>query len=181
MVKISPSKKERELYDVLTSFWRREGQNFPRHGARFTGKPAYFKHITEATKNLMNKLSLKPDDFDHVVFHSPNGKFPRAVAKNLGFDVEKLKYSLLVEKIGNCYSGSSPISLANTLDHAKPGERILLTSYGSGAGSDSFSFIVTEKINERRNLAKKVQYYVDNKENIDYGQYVRIRGKLKFE
>ncbi len=163
-----------------TDFWRREGQSFPSHGARFTGKPAYFKHVIEATKGLMKKLSLKQEDFDYVVFHSPNGKFPRAAAKALGFDLEKLKYSLLVSKIGNCYSGSSPISLANVLDHAKPGERILMTSYGSGAGSDSFSFVVTDKINEKRDKAKKTEEYVNDKENIDYGKYARLRGKLKF-
>ena len=35
-------------------FWRREYQKYPEHGQRFTGEPAYFKHITEAAKALMD-------------------------------------------------------------------------------------------------------------------------------
>lgn len=161
-------------------FWRRPGQNYPKHGARFTGKPAYFKHVISASKGLMERLSLTPKDFDYIIFHSPNGKFPITAAKNLGFKIEQLKESLLVRKIGNCYSASSMISLCNVLDKAKPGDRILLTSYGSGAGSDSFSIKVTKGIVKKREKAKMVSYYVNRKENIDYGIYVRLMGKLKF-
>jgi len=65
------------------------------------------------------------------------------------------------------------------LDIAKPGDRILMTSYGSGAGSDSFSLVVTDKILERRNRAQRTEEYIKNKVNIDYGTYVKMRGKLK--
>lgn len=160
-------------------FWRREGADYPRHGARFTGEPAYFKHVISATKGLLQKLSLKPSDFDHAVFHMPNGKFPLKASKLLGFSKEQLKLGMVVTSIGNCYSGSSPLGLSRVLDNAKPGERILLTSYGSGAGSDSFSFLVTDKITERANKAKKTEYYIKRKENIDYGTYARLRRKLK--
>jgi len=162
-----------------SDFWRREGEGYPSHGARFTGRPAYFKHVVSASKALMEKLSLKPSDFNHVVFHMPNGKFPLTASKILGFSMEQLEKGFVVKRIGNPYSGSSPIGLCSILDTAKPGDRILMTSYGSGAGSDSFSFIVTDKILERRDLAKKTEHYISNKQNIDYGVYVKLRGKLK--
>ena len=162
-----------------SDFWRREGEDYPKHGARFTGKPAYFKHVTTATKSLMEKLGLTPGDFDYAVFHTPNGKFPTTAAKALGFTAEQIKPGLIVGEIGNCYSGASPLGLAATLDISKPGDRILVTSYGSGAGSDSFSFIVTDKILERRDLAPKTRDYINNKEYINYGTYVKLRNKLK--
>ncbi len=162
-----------------SDFWRREGADYPSHGARFTGKPAYFKHVTSASKMLMDKLSLKPADFKYAVFHMPNGKFPLTASKMLGFSKEQIENGFVVNKIGNPYSGSSPVGLCATLDVAQPGDRILMTSYGSGAGSDSFSFMVTDKILERREKAKKTQDYIKNKQNIDYGVYVKLRRKLR--
>jgi hydroxymethylglutaryl-CoA synthase len=160
-------------------FWRREGQEFPKHGARFTGEPAYFKHVISASKGLMNKLKLEPKDFNHVVFHMPNGKFPITAAKILGFEKEKYLTGLVVTKIGNTYSASSLLGLCGVLDIAEPGQRILVTSFGSGAGSDSFSFIATNEILKKRDLAPKLGFYVNRKEYIDYGTYVKLRKKLK--
>jgi len=161
-------------------FWRREGEDYPKHGARFTGKPAYFKHVLAASRGLFQKLDLRPADFKYVVLHMPNGKFPIRAAKLLGFKPEQLEPGLVVKRIGNCYSGSSPLGLSAVLDMANPGDRILMTSYGSGAGSDAFSFVVTDKILERRDRAPKTEHYIKTKQNIDYGTYVRFRGKLKF-
>ncbi len=167
-------------YTTDTSdFWRRPGQDYPSHGARFTGKPAYFKHVISATKGILEKTGLRPQDFNYAVFHMPNGKFPSTAAKALGFKTEQIMQGLVVTRIGNCYSGSSPLGLCSVLDAAKPGDRILMTSYGSGAGSDSFIFTVTDKILERRNKAPLTEYYIKRKKNIDYGTYVRLRGKLK--
>ena len=52
--------------------------------------------------------------------------------------------------IGNTYAGSALVGLTAVLDVADPGDRILLVSYGSGAGSDAFSLRVTERLPDRR-------------------------------
>ncbi len=160
-------------------FWRREGQSYPRHGGRFTGSPAYFKHIFSASVGLMNELGLEPKDFDYAVFHQPNGKFPRTVAKKLGFTPEQIEEGMLVERIGNTYSGSSILGLSRVLDVAKPGDKILLTSFGSGAGSDSFSITVEEGIEKARDKAPLVEDYIARKTYVGYGIYVKLRGKIK--
>ncbi|HDM05858.1 MAG TPA: hydroxymethylglutaryl-CoA synthase, partial [Candidatus Aenigmarchaeota archaeon] len=108
----------------------------------------------------------------------PNGKFPLRAAKILGFDTKKLQPGFVVSKIGNTYSGSSLLGLAATLDVAKPGERILITSYGSGAGSDSFSIKVTDLIEERRNTVRKIRDYINDKVYVNYAEYMKMRGGL---
>ncbi|MCD6492800.1 MAG: hydroxymethylglutaryl-CoA synthase [Archaeoglobaceae archaeon] len=159
-------------------FWRRELQPYPSHGGRFTGLPAYFRHVTSAARGLMEKTGLNAQDFDYAVFHQPNAKFPVRVAKMLGFTNEQIKPGLLVPYIGNTYSGSSILGLAAILDVAKPGDRILLVSFGSGAGSDAFSIIVTDTIeNFERNPS--VWDKIEKGVFIDYGMYLKHRGKIR--
>lgn len=159
-------------------FWRRDGQPFPLHGGRFTGDPAYFKHVKKATIKLMEKFNLKPADIDFFVTHQPNPSFPVKVAKQLGFKEDQYAVSLQVNKFGNTYSGCSPIGLAAVLDVAKPDNRILVTSYGSGAGSDSYLLRVTNQIIEKRAQQKiNIKSQAENLfiKFVDYTTYRRLK------
>jgi hydroxymethylglutaryl-CoA synthase len=159
-------------------FWRREYQKYPEHGVRFTGEPAYFQHITSSSKTLMAELGTTAKDYTWAVFHQPNTKFPQRAAQMLGFTPEQIAPGLLVSVIGNTYSGSSIIGLTAILDIAKPGDRILLASFGSGAGSDAFDITVTDKITARQGLARKTQDYIARRTEIDYATYARFRDKI---
>ena len=163
-------------------FWRRAERKYPSHGGRFTGAPAYFKHVTNCATNCMKIAGTTPEDYDYAIFHQPNGKFPVNVSKKLGFTFDQIKQGLIVPFIGNTYSGATPLGLASVLDVAKPGDRIFLTSYGSGAGSDGFDITVTEKIKELAiKNAPTIAQMVDDKEYIDYGTYSKITNLLYTE
>ena len=162
-------------------FWRREGEDYPRHGGRFSGEPGYFKHVESAAKMMMERRGTRPSDYDYAVFHQPNAKFPQKAAKSLGFTAEQIKPGLLVPRLGNTYSGAVPLGLAAVLDIAKPGDRIFVTSYGSGAGSDSFDITVTEAILDKidRSRAPSVESMLNKKKYLDYAVYARHKGKIK--
>ena len=160
-------------------FWRREGAIYPSHGVRFTGEPAYFQHIVNASKGLMEELGSKPTDYKYATFHQPNTKFPLRVSRMLGFSKEQVEPSLVCRDIGNTYSASSLLGLSQLLNKAQPGDKIFMTSYGSGAGSDSFSFEVTDEIERVQAYQFNVDYYVNRKEIIDYGIYARFKGVLR--
>jgi len=154
-------------------FWRRDGAKYPSHFGRFSGEPAYFSHVIGESKSLFAKSRLKPQDFSYCVFHMPNGKFPRAAAKKLGFTLEQLEPSLIVDKIGNPYSASSLLGLASVLDIAKPKQRIFFVSYGSGAGSDGFIFETTREILKKQKNTVPVLKQMDDKIYLSYSAYLR--------
>ena len=161
-------------------FFRRQHLHYPEHGHRFTGEAAYFHHVQAASSALLERLGRRPADYRYAVFHQPNPKFVRKVAKALGFGEEQVGPTAVVDRIGNTYSGASLLGLAAALDRARPGERIFLCSYGSGAGSDAFSFTVTEHIEAARGKAPLLDRYLDRRRVLgDYGAYLRRAGAVR--
>jgi hydroxymethylglutaryl-CoA synthase len=161
-------------------FWRREGARYPTHGGRFTGEPAYFRHVTEASQKLMKDVGTQPKDYRYCVLHQPNGKFPVRAAKKLGFTDDQLKTGLLTPIIGNTYSGSSMLGMCAVLDEAGPGDRVFVCAYGSGAGADAFDITVTDRIAKLdRKGTPSVWDLINDKEYVDYAVYAKFRGKIE--
>ncbi len=158
-------------------FWRREGQKYPKHGGRFTGKPAFFKHVGSCAVKTMEMAGTKPEDYTYMVTHQPNGKFPLRVAKSLGFSQKQVETGLLTPVIGNTYSGAIFLGLCAIFDEAKPGDRILAIAYGSGAGSDGFDITITDEI-EKIDRTETVKQMIERMKIIKYSTYAKYRGKL---
>lgn len=160
-------------------FWRREGQRYPSHGGRFTGKPAYFRHILTNAKNMMEQMGTSAEDYQYLILHQPNGKFPVRAAKQLGFTPDQLKTGLLTPTIGNTYSGAVMLGLSNVLDISKPGDRILAVAYGSGAGTDGFDITVTDAMADYNlSAAPTTESQIKGRKFIDYATYARFRSKI---
>jgi hydroxymethylglutaryl-CoA synthase len=160
-------------------FFRREAAHYPEHGGRFTGEPSYFRHTLAASRKLLAEVESDPKDFAHAVFHQPVPKFVEKAAAELGFSRQQIRTGLVAPRMGNAYAGSSLLGLAAVLDVAKPGDRVFFCSYGSGAGSDAFSFRVTERIEERRRGPAVIDYLERRRPVDGYGQYLRLRGKIR--
>ncbi len=161
-------------------FWRREHEFYPQHAGRYTGEEAFFAHTEGATKAILKKSGMKPEDFKYAVFHQPNGKFPQRAALSMGFTQEQIDPGWLAPRLGNTYSGASPIGLTGILDVADPGDMILMCSYGSGSGSDSFIWKATDRLKEVQDLTVKTAKLLDeNLTYIEYGAYAKFRRKIR--
>jgi hydroxymethylglutaryl-CoA synthase len=71
------------------------------------------------------------------------------------------------------------LGLAAVLDIAEPGTRVLVVSYGSGAGSDAFDITATDAIaNYHREGDDLVETRIAFNKFIDYATYAKFRGKI---
>lgn len=154
-------------------FWRREHQQYPSHGGRFTGEPAYFSHVMMAARRLLEVAKLKPSQLDFVIFHMPNGIFPIKAMKTLGFTEKQYRDGLTVKEVGNPYSASVLLGLCSVLDKAKPHQKILMVSYGSGAGSDALLLETTPYISKVRR--GRVQTVCREREEVKLAAYERMQ------
>ena len=126
----------------------------------------------------MERSNLKASDLNYFVPHQPNPQFPVRIAKELGFKDEQYLPAIQITKFGNTYSGAALVGLAATLDVAKPDERILVASYGSGAGSDAYLLRTTSQLLDKRKRQKiNVRFQAENPfiEYVDYTTYRRLK------
>ncbi len=96
---------------------------------RDSGFLGFFKDgIAEALK----KFGVKAQDIDHVIIPLPGKTLPRGLDKALGVRPESVVDTHHMD-IGFTGTAHPLLMLAATLEKAKPGEMILLTSFGQGA------------------------------------------------
>jgi hydroxymethylglutaryl-CoA synthase len=131
-------------------------------------------NTTRAGASLMKKLGRKPEEYQHVVIQQPDARVPATVAARMQFTDQQLAGGLTSKILGDLGAASTAVSLAAVLDLAKPDDRILVISYGSGAGSDALSLRV---VSDRKSTVR-FQTQVDRKEYIDYVKYLKLKGAL---
>ena len=139
----------------------------------------FIKHSVKSIKQLFEKLNLNEKKFDYGVFQQFNGNNSFKLGEVLGFPQAKIRPSIFANNTGDTGASSPLIGLAKVLDEAKPGERILLCSYGHGTGSDAISFIVTDKIIDyQKNKSYSVQSELNNDLiNVNYAEAMKYEFK----
>lgn len=169
----------------LSDFWRRDGAPYPSVVGKFSVDEGYMAHSAHVVRALFEATETSAKDYAACVFHQPYAALPTALAKELGFSGAQVKRGLIAARIGNSYSASCLLALGAVLENAQEGDRIMLASFGSGAGSDGFVLTVTQGIDNWRKARREagldsieIEFGQDHVEWLTYGQYARAQRKL---
>jgi len=161
-----------ELMDV----WRAEGDNFVRTWEdRFILETGYLKVLPEAVSGLMQKCNLTPKDITKAVYYGPNPRRHGEMARRLGLDPQTQVQDPLFGRMGNTGAAYALMLLIAALEEAKPGDKILLASYGDGA--DAYLLEVTSEI-EKLGPRRGIKGYLESKRTLpNYALYTRWHGE----
>lgn len=162
--------------EALGLRFRRSGEKYVEGSAIRPYRQLVFNRIvTLNASTLMKKLDKRPEHFSHLILQQFDGREPYRLGRRLGFSDSQIKTGTVISKTGDTGACSTLIGLAAVLDTAKPGERILIVSYGSGAESDAISILVHEGVEEQLLKAPSLEEYFADKEYVDYITYLKFR------
>ncbi len=138
----------------------------------------YADFIPEVINGLLDKYQMKISDFSKVIYPCNNRGGRKKINGKLGISPE-IEQSNLQTEIGDSGTSLPLVMLANALEDANPGDRILVVSYGSGC--DALFFEVTEQIKNRKNN-RGISGSLANKAALDnYTKYLVWRNILPVE
>ncbi|MCB9643401.1 MAG: SDR family NAD(P)-dependent oxidoreductase [Myxococcales bacterium] len=165
-------------YDFVDHY-RSEGQRFPyTWEERWVRDEGYAKIIPEAITGLLNKAGLGIDDIDHLVYPCFFKSEHQRIAKILGAKNTRLQDNLH-DQCGETGVAHPLLMLIATLEVSKPGDKIVMASFGQGC--DAFLFTVTEQIKEltsRRGCKGSLQ---DKRPTENYFRYLSFREQIEPE
>ncbi|BDC35832.1 MAG: 3-hydroxy-3-methylglutaryl CoA synthase [Candidatus Methanoliparum thermophilum] len=181
--------KNNEIAEIKGSFsisydfvdhWRTKKDEYNRSWEdRWIRDEGYGRFIIESISGLLRKYDLKPDDFSKVCYPCIYERAHAFICTKMGFRLEQIQEPLFTN-IGNTGTSYPFLILISALEEAKPGDRILLASYGNG--SDAVYFEVTDGIEDAKGRVKGVKNMIESKQMIDtYEKYAVFKNLLDID
>ena len=130
-----------------------------------------------AVGGLMTRMGTSAADYDYVVFQQNVVSTPYALGKQLGFGIEQIEPAIYAGDVGDTGAASALVGLVSVLDQARAGQKILMASYGFGAGSDAIAFTVTDAVHGYQRHTKPLRDLLRNKVYVDYGTAIKYEFK----
>jgi 3-hydroxy-3-methylglutaryl CoA synthase len=164
-----------EMYDV----WRLDSDTYVQDWeGRFILDEGYTKVMKEAISGFMKEQNLSPQDITKAIFYGPAVRAQQGLARSLGFDAKTQLQDLMIGDVGVCGCAHALLMLVAALEEAKPGDRLLLASYGNG--SDVFLLRVTDEIEKMRNGRRGVKGFLNSKKAFsNYVRFLSYRGLVE--
>jgi len=180
------SERVSALFDGCYSVTRENmGERFRRSGESYVRRidlGAYHEAVVDeavssCVDGMMEKLSCSSRDYDFVVLQGIDDARALDLCKKLGFEDKKVMAGLISAKIGDTGAASPLLALSKILELASTGQRVLLCSYGPGAGADVISLVVEEQMRPATGIA--YEDYLVKKQYADYTTYLKLRRSIR--
>lgn len=164
----------------FTDVWRNQGDRYLQMGdMTFIRAYGLDKHLPEAVDGLLAKLGLKRQDIAKVAYYGPDSRTHAALARQLKFPETAMLKEPVIGKAGNTGSASPLLGLASALEEARPGDRILVVSYGNGAEALCFQATeLIEKVSWQRGVSAQLAL---GRPLAHYGKFLFFRRHVETE
>ena len=165
-------------YDFM-DHWKAEEDQFGHSWeGRWSRDEGYNKFIPEAISGLLKKYGLSIKDFAKVVYPCLSPRDHAAIGKALRLEPDQIQEHMFTT-VGDTGTAYALMMLVAALEDAKPGDKIIVASYGNG--SDALFFQVTEEIEKVRDRRGIKKHLASKKELTNYEKYIAFRGVLPIE
>ena len=144
--------------------------------ARFTRDEGYQKILGATIKETLASLNIDGASIAHAVIATPVRGVPQKLAASAGIAKESVADTLM-SNIGDAGVAHPMLMLANALQNANAGDKILLASFGQGA--DVMVFEATEHLAKVNALQLSVTE--PGLADTAYSRYLFHRGQLDIE
>lgn len=145
---------------------------------RWIRDAGYSKMIPEVIQGVLDPCGLGIKDMIKVVYAPLSLRDHAAMAKRLSLAAEQVQPPL-IDSVGNTGCPHPLLMLIGALETSRPGDRILMVSFGSG--SDALLFEVTDEITAFQSKNKLNTNLGYQGELESYPQYLSFKGMLPKE
>ena len=120
----------------------------------------------------MQRVGRSPKDYDFLALQGIDPAKALDLSKRLGFE-DKANLGDVSRNIGDTGAAAPLLILSRLLGSSSFKQRILVCSYGPGAGADALSIIVDGEMKPTAGIT--FDDYLSRKDYIDYSAYLKIR------
>ena len=130
----------------FTDVWRVPGDRYVNvlPDSTFVKGHGLDRHIPEAVEGLLGATGRKRADIAKVVLYAPDARTHAALVRQLDLPPSVAPAEPVINRVGNSGSASCLLGLAAVVEECRPGDQVLVVSYGSGA--EALLFACTERL-----------------------------------
>ena len=160
--------------DEIVDVWRSQQDPFVHSWEeRFVVQEGFLPSLVEAVRGLLAKLEGGSAVPTRAALYAPDERSHASAARALRLPADQLQDPLF-GRLGNTGAAFAPMLLAAALEQARPGERLIVASYGDGA--EALALRVTSQI-EKLEPRRGVSWHLARRRPVrSHEHYLRARG-----